>query len=313
MDRYANANTSWTERQWLEVQLHDADGNIGSAVAAPLPGYSDETLHDVETELERFAAFVEHDAFGSELVSRALRKTPVWLPSARFAIDTAALRLRALRQGVEAEELLARIVKRGRSEVVQFAYWLRDEDPPEAAVGARAVKIKIGRSLQDELQRVAAIRARNPEAELRVDANRSLDPTLVSDVAGAFAHMGVDFLEEPCDPEALLTIPALPIGLCFDETLSEARAFSLLKELRQVHRVRALTIKPTRLGDNENILFWCQNALNWGASPVISHCLEPDSGYRALLAWALLFPGVIHGLGPYSLLEQTYDVLEHDR
>lgn len=306
IDAYANANTRWEKRSWVEVTLWDDAERKGTGIAAPLPGYSDETLGDVESELERFCEFVSQQSFSTEFVARALRKTPVMLPSSRFAIEMATLELSARREGQSVDALLAERVKRQGTTRVRYARWIQEHEPPERAVGVRAVKLKIGKSLQEELQRVASVRARNPEAEIRVDANRSLDPAIVTDVAGAFAHMGVRYLEEPCDPEFLLNLPKLPMGLAFDETLSEPRAFALLKELTQVHTIQALSIKPTRLGDLRNIFFWCDNALGWGADPVISHCLEPDRAFAGLLALASFYPDAVHGLGSHAVLERDY-------
>lgn len=304
----ANARAEWNERRWCEVTLLDEQGREGQGVAAPLPNYSDETLEDALAELARFSSFVASEPYSSELIARALRKTPVMLPSVRFAIEVADAKLRAQSSNATFAELIAKQFQSQRHTPVRVACWLQAHEPPERACAFEAVKIKVGVSLQADLERIAAVRARAPQTQIRVDANRTLDPDLLLDIAGAFAHLGVTYLEEPCDPERLLTLAPLPIGLAFDETLSEPRGFALLKELREVQRVVALSIKPTRLGDFRNIAFWCRNAERWEAWPVLSHCLEPDAVYRDLLDLAALFPASIHGLAPHPALQGRYPV-----
>lgn len=308
IDTSANSRTCWNERRWCEVRLFDDSNRVGRGIAAPLPEFSDETLEDAVAELERFAAFVENESFSRAAIDHALRKTPVMLPSVRFCLDVAASQLDALQKAQSFSEHLAGRFSEVKPAPVRVARWLREQDPPEAAMGFAAVKLKIGKNLQHDLERIAAVRARCPDAQIRVDANRCLDPAIVADLAGAYAHLGVGYLEEPCDPEVLLTLDRLPVGLAFDETLSESRAFALLKELREVHRIRALSIKPTRLGDFKNVAFWCRNAQNWSAEPVFSHCLEPDPVFAVLLSCASLYPESVHGLGAHSALIGDYEV-----
>lgn len=81
---------------------------------------------------------------------------------------------------------------------------LQDQLGGWADEGLRAVKMKIGSSPRDDLQRVAAAReAIGPDVQLFVDANGSYDRKQALGFAKRFSDLGVTWFEEPVSSDDL--------------------------------------------------------------------------------------------------------------
>jgi L-alanine-DL-glutamate epimerase-like enolase superfamily enzyme len=100
-----------------------------------------------------------------------------------------------------------------------------------AAQGFGALKMKVGRSLRDDLRRVAAVReAVGDEVELMVDANMAWDVAEAGRRLRALEPFGLAWLEEPLPPHDVAGYAALqratPIPLAAGETLFSPHEFA---------------------------------------------------------------------------------------
>ncbi len=112
-------------------------------------------------------------------------------------------------------------------------------DTPEAmAIAARnsshqVIKIKLDDT--DIIERVSAIRAARPDADLIVDANLSWSVEILNSVAHPLADLGVRMIEQPVPPaqDGQLSGVTCPLPLFADESCHVAADVTRLKEFYQ--------------------------------------------------------------------------------
>jgi len=294
-------------REGVLLRLDDAEGHAGWGDAAPLPGFSTETLGQSRAALtEAVGALVGRDLDPS----LCLRDGPLWAaldaldlpPSARFALDLALADLarqspgrtlpQALHPDPEVTLPLCGLVMGG--DAVASAGAL-------AAAGYGAVKLKVGRqSVEADVEAVRAVRAALPEGvALRLDANRAW----AWDEALAFAEgvrdLRLDYVEEPLrEAERMPELwhdTGLPVAL--DETLQAPGG-----EARIRGWAEAAVLKPTLVGGVAQTLRLAAAARAVGVRPVLSAAFESGVGLRGVAALAVATGAEPAGLDPYRWL-----------
>ena len=252
-----------TEREGLLLRIETADGATGLGESAPLPGEG-LSVSALATRMAEVAP---------TLVGRspaeawdALRPSPVRVPAADVAIETALADLLAGACGVP------------------LAHWLADQadfPPPSAApipmnallvavdpdnlareaeeaaaCGFRTVKVKVGRDTARDGDRLHAVRAAlGPEAEIRIDANGAWTEEEALAALAEHAPHGVALCEQPVAPgpdaiERLARVRAAspspsPSPIAADESCASVND---LRALLNADAVDAVVIKPLRTG-----------------------------------------------------------------
>ena len=306
-----SAAGTWRERQALLVGIEDEAGHVGLGEAAPLPGYSHDTLEDAHAWLRAQLGreLPAPDEVRDPATSRAaLEAVAGWVPSlaARCALEAALLDLWARRQGVPAWRLLALGETPERAPV---ATWL--PEGTEAAVkaaraaherGARAFKVKLDarRGLSDSIATLVALReALGRDVTLRVDANRSATFAHLEPHLATLRAVGLEWLEEPTSDPLSKSLSMLGVPVALDESL----AWSALPPLEARPEVTALVLKPTALGGIARSLELADHAAAHGRGSVASHTLEGPLGFMTAAALALAVEQrAAHGLGPHGRL-----------
>jgi L-alanine-DL-glutamate epimerase-like enolase superfamily enzyme len=313
-----DARRTWSERQRLLLRISDTRGNVGLGEAAPLPGYSPDALHDVEAALSAIpsASLQEALAPESSVVSRGLplelleatsRLLPSSLPSARMALETAALDYWSRRDAVSAPRWLGAsadaavrlaclVGAAGDAHLLQRAgAAIRD--------GYSHLKVKLGAPgrIREEIAGVVALRdAVGQAVSIRLDANGALGAADLTAAWSSLKSCGIQLFEEPGEiPPALLG--ELPLAL--DESLQglgEAAAVARWQSMNAC----CVVLKPTALGGLAHCFRLARRAHESGVAVVISHCFEGSLAFRAAATLALALPGgLAHGLAPHAGLE----------
>ncbi len=302
-----HARRSWPVRRSLLLSLTDPGGARGLGEASPLPGYSPDTLEDAQAALSTLdpaavaGALEAPDPRASLAAVAAL--LPATLPSARFALETAALDLLSRREAVPAPALLGAGVgaQRPLAALLGAATSPRLLADAERALaeGYRCFKLKVGApgAWGRELAGAASLRERlGPALLLRLDANGAIAANELERSAAALAQLGLDLFEEP----GATLPPGVPLAL--DESLQrlDADGAELICRSRGAG---ALVLKPTALGGISHCLALAERAAQFGARVVISHCFDGPIAWRAAATLALALPaGVAHGLAPHPAL-----------
>jgi O-succinylbenzoate synthase len=277
-------------REGLLLRLSGDDGAEGWGESTPLPGFSEESLHQAIAQMRRLAGSligrkitddwtVRDGAFGRELE----RVAPA--PSVRFGLELAVRNMCAASSGSSLPELLAgqpRVPVNGLlsgswDEVLEEAQRMKN-------AGYEAVKLKVGaRSVAKDARLVRGlVEEVGSIISLRLDANRAWGYGQAAEFLRGAPRF--EYLEEPlADPARLPQLVrefGAPVAL--DESL-----VGMEPEVLEEHRyARAVVLKPTLLGGISNTLRIAERALRLGMTPVVSSAYESGVGTAALVAMA---------------------------
>ncbi len=214
----------------IQVQLSDGHW-VGRGEAFGV-GYRGETVDSMLAQLEGMRLALASGISRAELVGL--------LPAggARCAVDCALWDFEAKRTGKRAWELAGF----DRVNAITSDYTLSLDTPQimaEAAVTApqyKALKLKLAG--EGDLDRVLAVRAVRPDAEIIVDANQAWSERQLREFAPKFAELGIRLIEQPLPAggdEALLGYES-PLPLCADESCQSVDSLpSLLGKYRYVN------------------------------------------------------------------------------
>ena len=206
-----------TQREGLLLCLRDRSGRCAWGEAAPLPGFSSLSCHDLLLPAKTIAG---------EAVGRSPVDISQWMPLNRsvdpslfHAFHYAALRLH--NKTVSAEQVslpLALLLDGGADR-------LEDCISTGLAKGYRAFKMKVGRgSVAEELSLVKKAWSLLPDRmQLRLDANRAWDYEDALQFCNALPAKSIAFMEEPLKDWRLLPKLQEETGLpcAVDETLQD--------------------------------------------------------------------------------------------
>lgn len=283
--RYALPMTSGGVREGILLRLENSEGAAGWGDAAPLLGWSTESLNDV-------VASIRDGQSDAQLPS-----------SLRCAIEAAMCSLnnyeawKPRRDGVPLNALLDGSFQN----VLEGA-------GSALARGCRFFKIKVAGISPEDLPRLLreiSVLA-NGLCRFRIDPNRAWDLDLALRVAEAIKAFRVDYLEEPLRDASLMPelIKKCPVGIALDETLREISP----SKLSAFKGASALVLKPTLMGGFNVCMEFAEAGAALGMASVVSASYESGVGIHSLGRFALALPcEAAAGLDTYSRLEE--DVL----
>ncbi len=289
----AGAGGAWHERTTLTFTLASVTGARGTGEAAPLPGYSPDTLDEARAALARVPPLELDGCLPVPPQVRAhLQALALPSPAAAFAVETALLDAAARAARVPAAVLLRGSFPR---HAIEANALLPSGPPADVAAAARALaargyrtfKAKVGRpgAWEDELAALRAVRAAlDPGARLRADANGAWAPDEARARLAALAPLGLEYVEQPVAPEALPEFAGSPVPLAADESLRVPGAFERLLAGRAC---RVVVLKPMVLGGALACLDLARRASRAGLSVVVTGLLDGRVAQAATAALAL--------------------------
>jgi L-alanine-DL-glutamate epimerase-like enolase superfamily enzyme len=140
-----------------------------------------------------------------------------------------------------------------------------------AASARPLLKVKLGQAGDPE--RITAVRAAAPDAELVVDANEGWNPDNLADNLAACARAGVTLVEQPLPDGAddILSGLPRPLLLCADESAHDRRSLAAL-----VGKYDAVNIKLDKTGGLTEALAMAHDAKRLGFS-IMAGCMVATS------------------------------------
>jgi L-Ala-D/L-Glu epimerase len=300
--------------------LRDTEGRLGHGECAPRGYVTGETVATVLADLARRLPPLlgrRWDSF-EEVVAELDAQAPS-LPrdghAAFCALELALLDLAGQVFGRQAGEPLGVV----QSPSVAYS-GVVSAGSVEAAVGAceqaqrlgvSRVKVKVGRSLDEDLQVLTAVRETlGPTARLRVDANGAWDARTALERVTIFAVFELEGLEQPCAADDLqglawLTVRS-PVPVIADESLVS------IEDARRLAAARACHVFNVRISKCGGLLASAR-VRDLGRSAGIACMLGAHVGETAILAaagrqFAVRTPDLKFAEGSYGRLLLEADV-----
>lgn len=244
-------------REGLLVTINGQWGEI-----APLPGFSMETLAEVEAEsLACLAA-----------IKRGEKATPT-LPSVQFGFDCAQ---RSWPANLPAPLLPYPLLQGAPAALLAN---LDNIVTDWGALPPTRLKLKVARySMEEELALINQLATRLPATQLILDANGGWTREEALRFCERLALKQIDYLEEPCAAfaDSIAVAEATGIAIALDETLSRGEAWHYHPQLK------ALVIKPTLIGSLSACEALVKRARADNLRVVISSSFESDLGLGQL-------------------------------
>jgi len=297
-----NARAVWREREGVVLRLRDDQGRIGLGEAAPLPGFSPDTLDRCEDTLRAFdMAGVPERRTGDDVIpwlEVAGRLVDPNAPAARFAIETALLDLAARAEEKRLHELIGGEVQGerfGRERAIPLAALIGGHEKEEIVGeirraierGIGTIKMKIGAAgrFDEELALLRAVRDEFGGAiALRLDANGAWDLAEGEARLAALAPFDPEFVEQPIVPDLLLKLGDSPVTVAADETLALPGA---AERLNLTPPCRVFVLKPMVLGGFIRALQLAEIARARKYGIVVSHLFDGPVALAAAAELAL--------------------------
>ncbi len=273
----------------------------GRGECTPYARYG-ESVESVASAIESARAAIESGAGRAELQGL--------LPAgaARNALDCALWDLDAKMSGVPAFRLA------GLREIAPCltAFTLSVGTPEEmaraaqAAAGRPVLKVKLAGA--GDAERLAAVRAAAPQAELIVDANEAWRPENLDENFSACAAAGVALVEQPlpAGDDSALARTKWPIATCADESVHDRKGLAALRD-----RYQFVNIKLDKTGGLTEALALAAEAEKLGFDLFVG-CMVASS---LAMAPALLLTGRARFVdldGPLLLAQDRAHGLRYD-
>ncbi len=250
--RTARGTLRWRKVFVLRLEV---DGCVGLGEAAPLSAAGTEGSAVTEAALQTAVGLLQDGVL--PLSPAGAWEEPLLgalggAPAARHAVDGALWDLAARRSG----RPLAQILASTSADRVRVNALVSGDDVAAAASlaaqqGFSVLKLKVGaRPLEEDVARVAALRASAPDALLRLDANGAwASPQAALTALQRIGLERVDAIEQPVSPHDRVGLAWLRrrVDVCVaadEAVLDEATGLRLL----EAEAADALVLKPMKLG-----------------------------------------------------------------
>ena len=233
------------------LTLDGVDG-VGECVAGEAPLYSPETVETARHVMERYLApaLIDRDLEGPDAAGRVLHRVVRGHRMAKAALEMAVRDAFARADGVSLAAALGgeklRVPAGVSLGIHDDTGALLDRVAAALETGYRRVKLKIAPGRDVDV--VAAVRGRFPDAALTVDANGAYGRADL-DHLRALDDLDLDYIEQPFPEDALLLHAELQASIdapvCLDESITTPER---CRDALELDACRVVNIKPGRLG-----------------------------------------------------------------
>lgn len=306
-----HAPGAWPGERVGRLVRFEMNGITGHGEASPMPGYSLDTVEEVDRALTRATSSSELERLAQvgdiEAIALASERIAASSPAAACALETALLDWMARTRSEPVAALLAdgRALREvAVNRVVTPTQLDLDSLVANAAdaweSGYRAFKLKVARRGAAAAERAAAraLRTALPaEMELRLDANGGWEPSAAPNELRAYADCAPRFCEQPTPVGTLPALPRLTIPFAADESCRNAAEVHALLTPTRHPSLAAIVLKPMALGGALRCLALAQAADRADVPVVVTHLLDGPLSAALSAELAAAAPGEVLACG----------------
>ncbi len=294
------------------VLVFEYEGIQALGEVAPLPGFSAETLGQVEVILQQNKKFLENAFLNNDArqIITVLDQIHQF-PSLSFGLDTLWHDFQSKKEDKSLAEYLFGLnepsVKCNTAIGIQPENSMLVHIQQKKEEGFDTFKLKVGADFNKEKSALEFIRKTYPDIKLRLDANQAWDKATAVEYLTSIEHLDIEYCEQPvpaADIDGLAWVKErTQINIAADESLRNKK---LAHELIQQNNCDIIIIKPTLMGLFENIAVTKELAGTHNIEVVFTTSLDGIIGRKtsAVLASGLGTKVFAHGLATGSLLKE---------
>ena len=304
---------TFNTREGIILRYHDSQIDVVSE-AAPLPGFSSESLKQVKEELR--ALKLEADRFLSlpfmpdDLNEWVQNHTA--FPSSAFGLSALGLHVLSARKNARMSEILS--VQSAVSLQVNAVIGSSSEDDFIASAqehirnGFNVIKCKVTNDIGHLPESIKKISETFPNVSFRLDANRSWKRENLAKLSSYFKELPIEYIEEPCRAESIDQLDSIitecELDVALDESLTN---FGLIAVLEKITSDPYLVVKPMFHGNLMELFATIGDRFHLENRVIITTALESSIG-TCLVAQAAAIIGSktsAHGLNTDSFFRQN--------
>lgn len=303
-----SAGTTGSYEGYL-VKITTDDGVTGYGEATAKPFTTGDTMGSIEYELRKFAEEFKGKEESTELLGELSVKLMKASKASRCAIDAALWDIIGKRAGMNITRMLGNYRKSiPTSQTVDLAppEQAREQATAHLKNGVRIFKIKTGSGIEEDVERVRAVReAVGEEPMLYVDFNQAYTPRKTLDISSRLEKYGVEFIEQPVPMKDIRGMKFIrdrsAIPIYADETIFTTDD---VVNLLQSESTDGINIKLTKSGGITEAMKMISIAEAYRAPVMIGCMIETRLAGSTALAVALSRPGV-----KYADIDGYVDIL----
>jgi len=278
-DTFKTASSDFKTREGLILSASNSNFTAYGE-AAPLPGFSKETLAEVHASCNQFAKQIPDflNLNTEKDKSEYLKNHSINYPSVLFALDTLWCDWHARKQGIPLQNFIFNQYQEQIfcNAVISSSHKAAMYEQVICFVkkGFTSIKLKVGRSPDIELQLIKKIRDAYPEIHIRLDANRNWNKEFALEMLSELEPFDIEFCEEPtADLEDVKGCTTIPIAA--DESVrTVSQAASVIKK----NLADVLILKPMLFGSLNSIFVTNEIAVNHNKEVVFTSSFESVVG-----------------------------------
>lgn len=293
---------TWKDTYYIKVWHEGNTEIVGIGEAALFRGLSPDDCPDFESRLDLACREINRYVDSTEKLAP--------YPSIRFGIETA---LRDLECGGNMRLFDTPWSRGERGLTINGLIWMGDRSTMRERIDAKlaegfsCIKVKIGGiDFDSELELLAYLRRRAPQATLRLDANGAFMPQDATQKLEALAKYNIHSIEQPIRQGQWETMGRLckesPIPIALDEELIGIHGIDRQKQMLETICPSYVILKPTLTGGFAASDQWITLAEERGIGWWATSALESDIGLNAIAQWVSTYdPTMPQGLGTGQL------------
>jgi len=334
VNSFTTAHGAMTAREGIIVEITTEDGIRGVGEIAPLPAFGGDgrDLADASTLLPVWAACLHNKTLkealrlllaGEATETNVASNCSTCANPVRCGLEIALLDALGKAEGCGISTLLSPPSTAPRATVPVNT--VIGASTTEAAVAEarearknsyRCVKLKVGLggSICDEVERVAAVRAAiGPALHLRLDANEAWNFEEASAILSQCVPYAIQYVEQPLKGDDLTGMHALRQAISIPIAVDEAlRSLEDAQHILENEAADILVIKPQLAGGLRVGQQIIQAATECGVRCVITSTIEAGIGLAAALHLAAASPAVTLDCGLATLHLLLDDLIMND-
>lgn len=288
---FKTSGTEFTHREGIILVYKEGDVEAYGE-AAPLPGFSDESLAEVEEVLKMNREHLQKSIQSGEGKDTLRLLDHIHgFPSLSFGIDTLLHDLAAKREGKSLVEYLfsdynptvscnATLPILGEKETLSAARNFIEQ-------GFHTLKVKVGRDFEHEKKILQSLRSQFPSIKLRIDANQAWTKEQAIKNLDKLDSLEIEYCEQPVSKDQHASLKAVKeavnIPIAADESVRNKNS---ALELSENNVASLFILKPMLMGTFDNIFVTNRVANTHNIETVFTTSLESTVGRAAIVALA---------------------------